>query len=126
MVSKHVDAAVGLNVTYGLAACASIAPEPIPSSASQGLTIRMAKALNRANGRSGKVFRDRYHAHILRTPSEVANARHYLLDNYAKHHAQTRGWALPSIYVDEYGDISVEITAAPHTWLLREGWRRRR
>ena len=90
----------------------------------QGLTIRMAKALNRSLGRSGKVFRDRYHAHILRTPSEVANARNYVLDNYAKHHQQTRGWRLAVNFVDECAGISVEVTAAPRTWLLREGWRR--
>ena len=90
----------------------------------QGLTIRMAKALNRALERGGKVFRERYHAHILRTPSEVANARNYVLNNQARHFAQTRGWALPTSYVDEYAGISVEITVLPHTWLLRDGWRR--
>jgi putative transposase len=90
----------------------------------QGLTIRMAKALNRTLGRSGKVFADRYHSHILRTPTEVARARNYVLRNHARHHEQHRGWALPSSYVDAYAAICVEITAAPHTWLLREGWRR--
>ena len=90
----------------------------------QGLTIRMARALNRALQRSGKVFRERYHAHILRTPTEVANARNYVLRNQAKHHAQTRGWALSATYVDKYAGISVEITAAPRTWLLKEGWRK--
>ena len=92
----------------------------------QGLTIRMARALNRALERSGKVFRDRYHAHILRTPTEVANARQYVLNNQAKHHEQTRGWPLPTTYADEYAGISVELTTAPRTWLLREGWQRAR
>ena len=92
----------------------------------QGLTIRMARALNRALVRSGKVFRERYHAHILRSPTEVANARNYVLGNYAKHHYQTRGWPLAATYVDEYAGISVELTAAPRTWLLQEGWRRSR
>ena len=90
----------------------------------QGLMIRMAKALNRALGRSGTVFRDRYHAHILRTPTEVANARNYLLHNHAKHHEQSGGWPLPATYVDHYAGIAIEITAAPRTWLLREGYRR--
>jgi putative transposase len=40
----------------------------------QGLTIRMARAINRAAGRRGKVFVDRYHAHILSTRREVAYA----------------------------------------------------
>ena len=92
----------------------------------QGLTIRMARALNRALERSGKVFCDRYHAHILRTPSEVANARNYLMNNQSKHHEHARGWQLPSSYVDEYAGISIEITAAPQTWLLKVGWRRSR
>ena len=90
----------------------------------QGLTIRMARALNRVLERSGKVFRDRYHAHILRTPTEVANARNYVLGNYAKHYEQTRGWRLAATHVDEYAGISVELTAAPRTWLLQTGWRR--
>ena len=90
----------------------------------QGLTIRMARVLNGALERSGKVFRDRYHAHILRTPSEVANARSYVLGNYAKHYHQTRGWRLAVTFVDEYAGISVEVTALPRTWLLREDWRR--
>ena len=92
----------------------------------QGLMIRMARALNGALGRKGSVFADRYHTHVLRTPSEVANARNYLLTNQAKHYAQTHAWPLPSTYVDEYAGISVEITAAPHTWLLKEGWRKAR
>ena len=92
----------------------------------QGLTIRMARALNRALERTGKVFRDRYHAHILRTPSEVANARNYLINNQSKHHEQTKGWQLPSSYIDEYTGISIELTARPQTWLLKEGWRHAR
>ena len=92
----------------------------------QGLLIRMARALNRALQRRGSVFADRYHEHILRTPTEVANARNYVLGNYARHYEQTRGWRLASTYVDEYAGISVEITAAPRTWLLKEGWRRSR
>ena len=64
------------------------------------------------------------HEHILRTPTEVANARNYVLGNYARHYEQTRGWPLAATYVDESAGISVELTAAPHTWLLKEGWRR--
>ena len=37
----------------------------------QGLAIRLAKALNRALGRGGTVWGDRYHARVLRTPREV-------------------------------------------------------
>jgi REP element-mobilizing transposase RayT len=75
----------------------------------QGLGIRIARALNRVMKRSGRVIADRYHAHILRTPSEVRRARHYLLDN-ARHHYGTRG-------PDEYA--SRRAVTAPRTWLLK-------
>ena len=41
----------------------------------QGLTIRVARALNRALGRHGKLFADRYQARSLRTPQEVTAVR---------------------------------------------------
>jgi REP element-mobilizing transposase RayT len=50
-----------------------------------GLGVRVAKGLNRVLGRRGKVLEDRYHAHILKTPTEVTRARHYLLANAARH-----------------------------------------
>src|SRR6476659_4974099 len=37
----------------------------------QGLLIRLAKQINRVCKRSGHVFADRYHEHILRTVAEV-------------------------------------------------------
>jgi len=40
----------------------------------QGLAIRMAKRLNQVMQRTGPVFRERYHAHVLRSPTEVARA----------------------------------------------------
>jgi len=56
----------------------------------QGLCIRMARALNRALGRRGSVFTDRYHAHALRTPREVRNSLVYVINNH-RHHAAQRG-----------------------------------
>jgi putative transposase len=49
------------------------------SQAMRGLATRIAKRLNARSGRSGKVFVDRYHAIILRSPRQVANARRYVL-----------------------------------------------
>src|ERR1700736_5986544 len=43
----------------------------------QGLAISIAKRLNVLLGRSGPVFADRYHAHTLKTPTEVAHAVAY-------------------------------------------------
>jgi hypothetical protein len=47
----------------------------------QGLGIRMAHKLNKVMERRGAVVNDRYHAHILRTPSEIKRVRSYLLSN---------------------------------------------
>ena len=54
-------------------------------SAVSGLAIRVAKAINGLCGRKGRVFDDRYHARVLRTPSEVRRVRHYVRDNFRKH-----------------------------------------
>ena len=91
----------------------------------QGLSIRIAKGLNRMMGCAGRVFDDRFHARVLRTPTEVRNAIHYVLDNARKHAAQ-RGATYSPAYVDRYssaGALDVELPAA-QTWLLREGWKR--
>src|SRR6202142_3334899 len=40
----------------------------------QGLSIRVARAVNRVLGRAGTVFGDRYHARELKTPREVRSA----------------------------------------------------
>src|SRR6266851_3537755 len=37
----------------------------------QGLTIRLAKALNRVMGRHGRVFEDHYHSRVVRRPTEA-------------------------------------------------------
>lgn len=62
--------------------------------AMKGFEVRVARRLNRLMGRSGRVFADRYHAHLLRTPTEVRNALVYVLANGAKHPADARGRAL--------------------------------
>src|SRR5258705_477625 len=51
----------------------------------QGLGVRVARALNKVMERKGHVLKERYHARILRSPTEVKRVRVYLLDN-AKHH----------------------------------------
>lgn len=120
----------------------------------QGLCIRLAKALNAAAGRRGKVFVDRFHSHVLRTPREVRQALAYVLNNARKHAAQAGkrylrewidpfssgvwfdGWAggagreravqIARRRVDELGGIGVQGWAPrPSGWLLTVGWRRR-
>ncbi len=96
----------------------------------QGLAIRVAKAVNRALGRRGTVFGDRYHAHALSTPREVRNALVYVLNNGRKHGLRApgidpcssaawfEGWR---VHAPLSGPRPV---AAPRTWLAGVGWRR--
>ena len=91
------------------------------------LEIRIARAINRVFGRRGPVFADRYHAHELRTPTEVKNAVHYVLFNMQKH-ARERGIELHPWDFDPFStwdgaaqwlDDEHRTIAAPRTWLLR-------
>jgi len=50
-----------------------------------GLAIRIARAVNRALGRRGRVWGDRYHARPLTTPRAVCHALVYVLMNHRKH-----------------------------------------
>ena len=57
----------------------------------QSLTISFAKRLrNRLRQPSGKVFLGRYHAHVLKTPTEVKNTLFYVLQNTARHWEKAR------------------------------------
>jgi REP element-mobilizing transposase RayT len=98
----------------------------------QGLSIRVAKALNKLWSRRGAVFDDRYHARILRTPREVKNGLCYVLSNARRHglalaeldpFSSARwfdGWrGIDGPRPGAYGPI-----AAARTWLVRVGWRR--
>jgi hypothetical protein len=60
-------------------------------------------------GRRGKVLDDRYHGHILRTPTEVRRARTYLLQNAHEHYGQAGA--------DPYTSVGALI--APETFLMR-------
>jgi REP element-mobilizing transposase RayT len=89
------------------------------SRAVQGLAIRLARSLNRIAGRTGKVFADRFHAHVLKTLREVVNAVPYVLENF-RHHL--REDVAPegvdpcssAAWCPEDGPVS-----PPGTWLLR-------
>ncbi len=79
----------------------------------QALNVRMAMALNRLMGRRGKVFSDRYHAVVLRTPTQTANTIHYVLNN-RQHHAPGR---YPAGWRDPFASTSGPL-GAPRTWLV--------
>jgi hypothetical protein len=105
----------------------------------QGLSIRIAKALNKLWGKNGRILADRYYDHILRTPREVRNALHYVLRNSEHHGVQNvrcaddgpdifssgmffdgwRGHPLETLGADEPPPL-----ARARTWLQCVGWRR--
>ena len=74
-----------------------------------GLGVRVARGLNRVMRRTGKVLDDRYHGHILRTPTEVRRARTYLLQNANTHDGRPG----PDPYTSQVALI------APETYLMR-------
>ena len=98
----------------------------------QGLAVRTAKAINRVLGRRGRVWSDRFHAHVLRTPREVRNALGYILNNVRKHMPGVRGLDPRSSarFFDGWRTAVARVigrapVVTPRTWLARMGWRRR-
>jgi hypothetical protein len=98
-----------------------------------GMCIRIAKALNRLWKRTGEVFAQRYHAHVLGTPSEVRNALAYLYRNAEKHGRKAPpGWMDPCTSARWFDEFNVcpaltretRPVASALTWLLKEGLRR--
>jgi REP element-mobilizing transposase RayT len=102
------------------------------------LCTSLARRLNRALGRKGRLFGDRYHARVLKTPLEVKRALAYVLNN-ARRHAGQRGLTFARGWIDPYssaraftgwrGIAPIAGTdspwmSKPATWLLRVGWRR--
>jgi putative transposase len=59
----------------------------------KSLAVRVAIALNRAIGRRGTVFADRYHARVLASPRQVANTLRYVLQNHRRHARETLPWS---------------------------------
>jgi len=95
-----------------------------------GLSTRLARRVNRLWRRRGRVFADRYHARILRTPSEVRAALVYVLHNARKHGVWiARGADVYSSGLEfdgwrEKGADSERLLERPRTWLFSRGWRR--
>jgi len=108
----------------------------------QGLAIRLARRVNRAAERRGRFFSDRYHAHVLETPTEVHRAISYVLLNYRKHFAEMGGgrppegldafssaawfdgWHTPlrgAVRIRREHDPPPVVPAT--SWLLTTGWR---
>jgi REP element-mobilizing transposase RayT len=103
---------------------------------------RLARAVNRAVGRNGRVLADRYHVRLLATPREVRNALRYVLLNARRHSTTARsalkqgasldpassaqwfdGWKPRKSRSSEEAGRKRSV-ARPRTWLLTVGWRR--
>src|SRR5262249_4477936 len=97
----------------------------------QGMAIRIALAVNRAAGRRGKLWGDRYHARGLGTPREVRNSLVYVLLNFRKHLRAAPGIARCSWgrmfggwEGAVVGAMALKWVAPAVTWLARVGWLR--
>ncbi|WP_394831324.1 transposase [Pendulispora rubella] len=107
----------------------------------RGLSIRLARAINRGLLRRGPVWKGRYHAHPLTRPREVRNALLYVLMNHRKHGASPAwldprssavwfdGWRRDALFEPALRDLDWVAGLTPpvrpaRTWLVREGWRR--
>jgi REP element-mobilizing transposase RayT len=99
----------------------------------QGLLVRVAKALNRAWRRKGRVVADRFHARAMTSPREVRSALLYVLHNARRHGLRYSGVDAYSSgpWFDGWVEERTQPARAPptagaaRTWLLRMGWRRR-
>jgi REP element-mobilizing transposase RayT len=103
----------------------------------QGLAAGLARRINRALGRRGAVFAERYHAHELRGPEEVRRSIVYVLKNYAKHRVTRDDRDTEPVkgidpcssarWFDGWAEAcprppSAAPVADARTWLLRVGW----
>src|SRR5262249_55437011 len=101
----------------------------------QGLNIRLAKRLNRAMGRRGPVFADRYSARDVKTPRETRLALRRVLVYHARHRVSAAGpdgyssgvafdgWKYPVRDMRLLGSADATTVVPPRTWLLTVGWR---
>jgi len=97
----------------------------------RGLAIRVARAVNRALGRRGAVWGDRYHARALTSPGAVRHALIYVLMNRRKHAVGERGLdpCSSAPWFEGWRQaVPLSPAASPvvraRTWLAAVGWRR--
>jgi REP element-mobilizing transposase RayT len=106
----------------------------------QGFASLMARRLNAIAKRRGKVFADRYHSRVLRTPREVRNVLCYVMNNWLHHKRENAVWEVDPFSSAQFFESweggwtpprpgwmkkheEVPVVEA-RGWLLRTGWRR--
>ena len=102
----------------------------------QRLASRLARRLNGAFGRGGRLFADRFHGRVFGSPRAARRVLRYVLCNHHKDAART---GVPVTGIDPYSsghhfDGWADVVPSPpprappvapaRSWLLREGWRR--
>jgi putative transposase len=110
----------------------------------QGLSISIARRVNRLLGRRGRFWGDRFHARPLENPRSVRYALVYVLANFRKHAVRRYpagmdrfssaplfdGWLLTQSQRTAIDRVAAHVFDAPpviaraRTWLARVGWRR--
>ncbi len=105
----------------------------------QAWAVRVARGLNRVLGREGRVFDDRYHCEVIKTPRQMRVALCYVMLNARRHGERiarrwhgmdpfSSGW-----WFDGWRDDGWQRGLSPPTeppvapagsWLLSVGWRR--
>ncbi len=91
--------------------------------AMKGLGVRIAKGMNRLMGTRGRVVGDRYHAHVLRTPTEVRHAVRYIADNHQRHTGSQFSPGEVDAYSSESPTIGITLPPA-RTWLMHVAWQK--
>ena len=105
--------------------CVAEAPDVVAlGRAMKGLEVRMARALNKVMDRRGPVFADRYHAQLLESPRQAANAIRYVLENWNVH--ALRDGRPPAIGIDPWSSTAwlaaiPKLVCEAEWWMLRVG-----
>ncbi len=102
------------------------------------LAISLAKRLARlwskiTGSKIGRIFKERYHQHLLKTPQEVRNALLYVIQNAKKHGeipAHERDYYSSAKFFDGFANAKAQtppdkLIAHATAWLLGTGWRRK-
>jgi REP element-mobilizing transposase RayT len=112
----------------------------------QGFQISAAKNINKVVGtdgrRRGRVFADRYHLVVIRSPTQMRHVLAYVLCNWRKHRddGTAPGWLIDpyatGFAFDGWRELATGgvmwppgtydwlVVREARSWLLRDGWRR--